>query len=222
MTDGNGILYSVQMTGKKENCLLDGKTIIFLGSSVTYGARSEGESFVDFLEKADGIIPVKEAVSGTTLADIGPQSYIARMKKIDKTVKADAFVCQLSTNDASKNLPLGKITADSGLESFDVSTVAGAIEYIIVYAKETWHCPVTFYTGTKYDSAQYGKMVELLKKISEKYNIPVLDMWNDEEMNGISSEEYELYMADGVHPRRAGYKLWWLPRFETALEKLLK
>lgn len=219
---GNDIKYSVQMTETKSESILTGKKIIFLGSSVTYGSGSEGESFVDFLEKADGVIPVKEAVSGTTLVDNGPKSYISRMKTIDKNFKADAFVCQLSTNDASKLLPLGEVTENGMHKDLDTSTVAGAIEYIISFAKETWNCPVLFYTGTKYDSTQYGKMVDLLNVVALKHNVFVLDMWNNEKLNSISSNEYKLYMADGVHPRRAGYKLWWLPEFENALKELFE
>lgn len=220
--DGNDMRYSVQLTEEKKNSPLKNKKIIFLGSSVTYGSKSEGESFVDFLEKADGISAVKEAVPGTTLVDNGEQSYISRMKKIDKNIKADAFVCQLSTNDASKNLPLGKISESFDIKDFDTSTVAGAIEYIISYAKETWSCPIMFYTGTKYDSEQYGKMVDLLNSIAEKHNISVLDMWNDEDLNNISAEDYDFYMSDGVHPRRAGYKFWWLPEFEKAIDDIIK
>lgn len=69
--NGNSIKYSVCLTERKKNNRLKGKKIIFLGSSVTYGSQSKGESFVDFLKKADGIEAVKEAVSGTTLADNG-------------------------------------------------------------------------------------------------------------------------------------------------------
>lgn len=215
--NGNDIIYSVQLTTEKACSPLKGKKVIFLGSSVTYGAKSEGESFVDFLEKADGIAAIKEAVSGTTLIDSGENSYISRLKTIDKSFKADAFVCQLSTNDASKGLPIGEIS-----DVPDTSTVAGAIEYIITYAEDVWNCPVLFYSGTKYNSERYGKMVELLREIAKKRKIAILNMWDDMEMNDVSPENYELYMADGVHPRRAGYKLWWLPKFEKALEALLK
>ena len=47
---------------------LSGKTILWIGSSVTYGASSEKESMVDFLAARHGAVCVKEAVSGTTLA----------------------------------------------------------------------------------------------------------------------------------------------------------
>ena len=71
--------------------------------------------------------------------------------------KFDAFVCQLSTNDASKEMPMGELSSSENLEDFDTQTITGAMEYIIVYAKQTWNCPVIFYTGTKYDSKQIGR-----------------------------------------------------------------
>ncbi|MCR5154533.1 MAG: SGNH/GDSL hydrolase family protein, partial [Lachnospiraceae bacterium] len=67
------------------------KTIVFLGSSVTYGAASGGVSFADVLCEKKGYEMIKEAVSGTTLADIGPDSYVSRLKTI-KAGKADLFI----------------------------------------------------------------------------------------------------------------------------------
>lgn len=218
---GNSHRCSVEETEVNAASPLRGKTVIFLGSSVTYGAGSKGKSFVDFLEKADGIIPVKEAVSGTTLVDNCSRSYISRMKNIDRSIRADAFVCQLSTNDASKDLPLGSISQGTSLSDFDTSTVAGAIEYIIVYAKQTFGCPVMFYTGTRYESEKYAQMVLLLADIARKYEIHVLDMWNNEQLNQSVYGDFDFYMADGIHPLRAGYRLLWLPEFENSLQKLL-
>lgn len=218
---GNAHEYSLENTEALEDSPLKGKTIIFLGSSVTYGSASKGESFADFMEKRDGIISVKEAVSGTTLVDTGDKSYISRMKKIDKNIKADAFICQLSTNDATKKKPLGEISEGFDMNSFDTQTVAGAIEYIISYAKGTWDCPVIFYTGTKYDSSNYEKMVDLLLKIQQKWDIGVIDLWNNEEMNFVSKSDYKLYMANGIHPTRAGYRDWWLPVMEDYLYSYL-
>lgn len=40
------------------------------------------------------------------------------------------------TNDATRNSPLGEISESCDLDSFDVKTVCGAIEYIIAYAKK--------------------------------------------------------------------------------------
>ena len=206
-----------------EDSRLRGKTVIFLGSSVTYGFASRGCSFVEYLAVKDGIRPIKEAVNGTTLVTLDGSSYIPRMEQLPKTEKADAFVCQLSTNDARLQLPLGQVSADFNRSSFERNTVAGAIEYIISYASDTWHCPVAFYTGTVYDNEHYAKMVSLLHEIAKKWDITVIDLWNNAGLNGISDKQKKLYiLPDGVHPTMAGYRDWWLPAFEAGLEGMFR
>ncbi len=214
---GNYGDYSLNKISTNPNSPIKDKTVIFLGSSVTYGYGSMGVSFVDYLEKADGITAVKEAVSGTTLVDIKSNSYISRMKTIDTSIKADAFVCQLSTNDATKEMPLGGISNSFDIEDFDTQTVAGAIEYIIAYVKSTWNCPVIFYTQAKYDSEYYSQMVDLLLKIQEKWEIEVIDFWNNAQINSLTEEQRSLYLVDHIHPTKAGYYEWWLPKFQETL-----
>lgn len=219
---GNYGEYSLKNTTVIDNSPIKEKTVIFLGSSVTYGYGSMGVSFADFLEKTDGIIAIKEAVSGTTLVDVKDNSYVSRMKTIDKTIKVDAFVCQLSTNDATKEMPLGEISTSYDINDFDTQTIAGAIEYIIAYAKGTWNCPVIFYTQAKYDSDHYAKMVDLLLKIQDKWDITVIDFWNDAEINNIAEEQRKIYLIDHIHPTQAGYKEWWLPKFQESLYEVIK
>lgn len=75
---------------------------------------------------------------------------------------------------------------------------------IICYARETWDCPIIFYIGTKYDSEQYAQMVELLYAMQDKWNIGIIDLWNSEEMNAVSKDDYDFYMADPIHSTQAG------------------
>ncbi len=186
-----------------ENSPLQGKTVLFLGSSVTYGYASFGVAFPEMLAKTDGITAVKEAVSGTTLVDNGKSSYVSRLKTADTSVRLDAFVCQLSTNDATKKMPLGAVSDSMEMTDFDTQTVAGAIEYIICYVRNTWNCPVVFYTQAKYDSEAYENMVQLLGEIQRKWGITVLDLWNDAAFNDISPQQRKLYLADHIHPTQA-------------------
>lgn len=219
---GNSGEYGANKTQTVADSPLSGKTGIFLGSSVTYGYGSLGVSFADFLEKSDGLNIVKEAVSGTTLADIKDNSYVSRMKTIDRNISADFFMCQLSTNDATKNIPLGQISDSFSMVDFDTQTIAGATEYIIAYAKETWNCPVIFYTQARYDSEPYAEMVDMLLALSEKWDIVVIDFWNNDSINNITDEERSLYLVDHIHPTKAGYKLWWLPEIRKTLYEVVK
>lgn len=96
------------------------------------------------------------------------------------------------------------------------------MEFLIAYVKETYHCPVLFYTGTWFKSERYEQMVRALKKLQRKWKTDVLDFWDDPQMRCVSAKEYSLYMSDPIHPTRAGYAIWWLPRFEKAIEESLK
>ncbi|MBR3691890.1 MAG: SGNH/GDSL hydrolase family protein [Clostridia bacterium] len=182
---------------------LRGKDIYFLGSSVTFGV--EGVSMAELLCAHFGAVMHKEAVSGTTLADIDARSYISRFRAAPET-PADLFICQLSTNDAARDLPLG-----------DIET---ALRDIIAEARRRWNCPMLFYTGTRYENAKYAEMVALLHRLQGEYGFAVLDLWNDEEMNAVSRYDYARFMRDPVHPTLTGYRKWWLPKFIAACEAL--
>lgn len=192
------------------------KTVIFLGSSVTYGSAAGGISFAELIAERTGCTMIKEAVSGTTLADLDESSYVSRMKTI-QTEKADLLVCQLSTNDATRGLPLGEITA----EEADEKTVVGAINAIVRYAKETWNCPVAFYTNPRYESDAYEKMVAALLALAPELGVAVVDLWNDSAFNAITEEQRAVWMADAIHPTLAGYREWWTPVIEAKLAAVL-
>lgn len=216
---GDDESFSPEHVDLKES-VLNGKHIIFLGSSVTYGRNDV--SFVEYLKKEYGVDVTKEALSSTTLVDkdvYGRKSYIYRMKRIDKNLSPDLFICQLSTNDATMKKSLGEVSDSFELESFDTQTVAGAIEYVIAYAKKTWNCPVMFYTGTEYKSDHYKKMVDLLYKIKEKWDIGIIDMYHELKVSDIAPETYKLYMTNPIHPSLAGYRDWWTPFIAKKLEE---
>ncbi len=161
-TDANAETFYAKNVAKTDSPLA-GKTIYWLGSSVTYGANSGGESMADFLAAKTGCISKKDAVSGTTIFDdgksenTGAKSYTRRLKEstvFDKNEKVDAFICQISTNDAwgDRKKNWGEITPnDMGQqEDFDLSTTLGGIEFIIAYVTDTWGCPVYFYSGAQF------------------------------------------------------------------------
>lgn len=216
---GNAEAYAPEHAGTVEDSPLAGKHLVFLGSSITYGTKSMGMSFPDYIALRNGCTFTKEAVPGTTLADGSSNSYIPRMKRLDRNRQVDLFVCQLSTNDTWQNKPLGAVSEDG---NYDTSTVAGAIEFIISYARDTWGCPVVFYTNPPFEDEKYPEMVALLLEIADKWDITVIDMWSDEGFNAITKEQHTLYMADHIHPTRAGYLEWWTPYMEPVLYTALK
>lgn len=223
---GNAEEYSVENTPENADSPLNGKTYFFLGSSVTRGERSEGESMADFVAKRNGCQCIKEAVSGTTLMDNGETSYVQRLDAYlasgDRAEYLDAFICQLSTNDIKYPDSFGTVTdtEQRSVEDFDRTTTSGAMEYIIVKARETWDCPVVFYTNSDFHNENYETMLELLDQVADKWGVEVIDLYRDEAFNDISDEDKDLYMSDTTHPTKAGYRDWWTPKFEEKLAAL--
>ena len=210
---------------------LSGKSFFFLGSSVTRGRGGEGQSFADQLAVRNGLTAVKEAVDGTTLVTTYANSYIERMKNLPKAAP-DALVCQLSSNDSRiKVIPIGgePIPGKYSQQDFDQETVTGAIEYVIAYARDTWGCPVVFYTLPKFssdvfDDQKYGKMVTQLNQVQAKWKdewpVYVLDLWNDAQVNAKLASNPELYMSDAIHPTKAGYLDLYTPGMADLLDSL--
>ncbi len=213
---GNNEIYSCEKIEKNENSPLKDKHIAFLGSSITAGYASLNESFADFLSAKDGVISYKEAVNGTTLADINSSSYVSRLSNFPKDLPLDLFILQLSTNDANGAPKIGEI------DSADKKTTFGAINHIVDYVKETYNCKVLLFSNPKYNNATYKEMVEKANELDNlNDNLYFLDLYNNKKFNNITKEEWDLYMFDNIHPTRAGYSVWWLPEFEKAIEDVL-
>ncbi|MGN0999072.1 MAG: SGNH/GDSL hydrolase family protein [Faecousia sp.] len=219
---GNKDTYSLAAVPAMDASPLEGRKICILGSSVAYGAASMGEAVGEYLAARLGAKLFKETVSGTTLTESRPNSYVQRMKdRIPGEQEFALFLCQLSTNDATRKCPLGEISPGRNLTDFDTAAVTGALEYIICYARQTWGCPVVFFTGSRYDSPQYRAMVKRLLELREKWGIGVLDLWSDDGFNDIPKEQRSLYMMDWIHPTKAGYRDWWGPELERQLLQIL-
>lgn len=193
--DANAPDFYAEAVTRAENSPLAGKTIYWLGSSVTYGASSGGESMAEFLAAKTGAICKKDAVSSTTIFDDGSNgvtgagSYTRRLvtsEVFDVNEHVDAFICQISTND-STSARLSKrgevMPADvQDKTEFDRSTTLGGVEYIISYVTEMWDCPVYFYSGSYFgdtgtgartngnpSGTNYAKLIEDVKVAAGKW-----------------------------------------------------
>ena len=195
--NANDVKYNADKYEADPTSPLFGKKIYWLGSSVTYGASSEGVSMADYLAAFTGSEFKKDAVSGTTIfcdnatADTGSKSYVNRLKtskifNVDEEI--DAFVCQISTNDttSSRLKNRGRITDEDciDMDEFDTTTTLGGVEFIIAYVLEMWNCPIYFYSGSYFgdgtnkaerqnsnpSGTNYGELVSQVKQIADKWD----------------------------------------------------
>ncbi len=241
---GNAPRYCLDSLETLMHSPLQGKTFFWLGSSITFGLTAHGEATADMLAKHNGATCYKEAASGTTIANIPATeemaailtqiigadpskedlSFTARIHDLPLDVKPDLFVLQLSTNDS--RLPaesIGSISESTDIADFDLATTLGGMEYIMAYVRDNWHCPVLIYTSPFLNDDQYMAMLDNAYKVADKWNGFILDLTTDSVFNAVGHENFDLYMApDGIHPTRAGYQLWWLPRFEERIAEILQ
>lgn len=240
---GNAPQYSLDSLETLKDSPLKGKTFFWLGSSITFGLTANGEGTADMLAKHNGCACYKEAASGTTIANIPATeemaailtqiigadpskedlSFTARIHDLPLDVKPDLFVLQLSTNDS--RLPaesIGTLSESFDTNDFDLATTLGGMEYIMAYVKAKWGCPVMIYTSPLLADEQYMAMLDNAYKVADKWGGYILDLTTDTAFNAAGREHQDLYMApDGIHPTRAGYQLWWLPRFESRMAEIL-
>ena len=93
---GNAESYGMDRLDAMEGSPLEGKKILFLGSSVTYGAASLREGIPEYFAVRLGAEVTKEAVSGTTLTDDSNSSYVHRLlTKVDPATPYSLVVVQL-------------------------------------------------------------------------------------------------------------------------------
>ena len=203
----------VQVEKMPPEDILRGKKLIFLGSSVTAG--DGGYSFAEALQEREGCVVMKEAVSGTAMADTDGSSYVARLRRMAPAADAALFICQLSTNDAARHCPPGT-PADT-----DPGTSCGAIRTIAALAREKFRCPVAFLTSPRFDSEDYERLVSLLSEIAEEMRFDVIDLWNDRAFNLLPGSRRDEYMRDPIHPTVQGYRSWWAPRIALDLRRIL-
>ena len=154
--------------------------------------------------------------------------------------RIDTMFVQLSTNDIGQyktpagvsggHLDFGSVSADSvkNPEEFDVNTSFGALEYIVAKAMEVWNCKVVIYVchmntsefsafkSNSYDyskmdsSSDYAVMRNAALRIAEKWDLGVIDLWGNAEVNKALHEDASRYIADTLHLHVLGYErvLW--------------
>lgn len=196
----------------EKSSLLGGKTIYFLGSSVTrgHGGDTDGYSFAEGLEKSALCRCVKNAVSGTTLVCLfeGDDSYVSRLKRFDFSREPYALVVQLSTNDFARGIAFEKITRALGEIAATVRVLSPKTKLVL------YTCPlqdrVAFYS-------EYERYLQTQLKSLALPNGPfsVLDLFSHYRHDG-----GDYLQADGLHPTRAGYDEFFVPALRETLERL--
>ena len=176
--------------------------ILALGSSITKGYGNNDISFVemlnDYKDEEISFDVKKEAINGTTLANLNAKSYLARLRNYsyDDLKKYDYVLIQLSTNDIFRIFRKHNKNPEK--------TTIGAIEVIFDYLRENFSGKIIFYTCFMKRNSRYENLINSLKTLQNLHIFQIFDFYNDNEM---LNSDFKNIMSDNIHPNENGYKI---------------
>ncbi len=204
-----------------KNNSLQGKTVLFVGDSLceAYCEKNTADygdkvGWAGRIMKANDMGGLNRSLGGASLSDCRGENTVIN-QLIDMTGNEyDYLILEGGGNDAWESAPVGEIT--EGFEGpFDTSTFAGGFENTIKYAKDNFgNATFGFIVTFTMPAAEFGRMSDmseyfaLSKKICEKWGIPYLDLYFDEDLNKNRLKTHLTdNLPDHIHPNSAGYNI---------------
>ena len=198
---------------------LKGKTINFLGDSITEGVKVENleNRYDNVLKRKYGLKEVYNyGVGGTRFAhqskpSITPRHdlyFCGRAYYLNK--QADITIVYGGVNDyLHGNAPIGK-DGDKTPETF-----YGAVEWLMTFLKGTYsNSKIVFLTPARKQGDETPNRlnneplityVNIILKKAKQHNIPIFDMYHNLGLDPNEDEICEKYTADGLHFNDAGH-----------------
>ncbi len=195
---------------------LKGRTVYYLGSSVTrgHGGDAEGVSFAEYLAEKYKLLYEKQAVSGTTLAVRKgcADSYVERADLFSFRTPPLAVIIQLSTNDFSVGTARGTTENDLYFSVTEaIKTLVGKIR------SKCPDVPIAFYVCPLDGKLTiYGSYMSYarnqLTALSAQLNFDVIDLTKNTKIDMARHMQ-----SDGLHPTADGYKEVFCPQIARYL-----
>lgn len=197
---------------------LQGKTVIFLGDSITEGAAASSPEKI-YLNVAARELGLGKAVnaglSGTRIArQVKPSEPASFDEDFNKRAdalseKADLVVVFGGTNDYGHgDAPFGNLSDDTA------DTYCGACRRLFSVLTDKYGrgrvAAVTPMLRTDITAPKNGKTLAdyaaVLRSMAEEFGVPVLDMQKNRVLDP-STEQGGLLFTDGLHPNDAGHEI---------------
>ena len=190
-----------------------GKTVTFIGDSITYGIGLENQTnqYWMHLQKNMALGSVQnKGVSGSCVSTQGTRGLDRQplAMRVNSFFSTDIFIIFMSTNDFGCDVPIGTME-----DTQDVSFM-GAWNFTLNTLK-TRHPDTKILLMTplpRYSkkinalNLKLDDYVDALREIAQAHELPLIDLYTmmaDE----FTEENCEKYMPDKLHPNEAGHRL---------------
>ena len=158
---GNDRQYDPNNAPADPGSFLKDKKVIWLGSSLSSGPRTQSTPLSAYMEAMYGTKTAADlSVYGSPLTDIVQNSGIARLRRLaSENTEADLLICEL---DESCLKDRGEVSRDQDRFSLDTKTGFGAMQYIISFTREMFRCPVFFWTSFRDPSGTFAEKAAVI------------------------------------------------------------
>ncbi len=203
---------------------LKNKKILFLGDSITEGIGvSDPKNIYWKRLEQDGCEVYSYGVSGTRIA---PQATL----KIDPRIDDDYFATRIPAMEPGADvIVVFGGTNDYGhgdtalgfMEDRTTDTFYGSLHCLYLSLQEKYpNAKIVVMTPLHRDNENMvyngfhvrtvGNLetyVNIIKEVAESYQLPILDLYHDCEINPNIQSHKERYVPDGLHPNDSGHEI---------------
>ena len=202
----------------------DGKRLLIFGDGISYGIGASAlttTSYAGLLKSEYGFVVQNNALGDATAGNYNDitcqnKSLLTQISatKIDDT--CDYAIIFIGTNDwryakgdIGKINDFGDLTFLGALNRAMVDLLENAPLMKILLVTPMYRERQDYGDGKNSDDypvnyIYLSEYCDAVKRIGERYHVPVLDLYN---MAGINKYNSSLYFADGLHPNDTGHKL---------------
>lgn len=203
-----------------DTAVLSGKTALFCGDSIcmasTYDTEHQWWGWAGRISRDYGLASYTNAgVDGASVSTCRGDNTVLNQLRANRNTPYDMVVLHGGVNDAWDSAPVGKMVdrpaSETTYKDLDQKTFAGGLELLFIRAKDFFPEATLMYvinfklnshTGSMWDMTEYWAEA---KKICAKYDIPFLDLYDNDEFQKVFKSYEPDNLADGIHPNSSGY-----------------
>ncbi|MBR6577742.1 MAG: hypothetical protein IKK74_02245 [Clostridia bacterium] len=227
-------MFNITLPGTVESTSpLKGKTMLFMGDSISYGSGDgvspfrTGRAWAGRIADWTGAITTNASVGGAKVSfQRGDDNWVYSQYVPHQNTKFDIIVMHGGVNDARHNRPIGALSEgkDEATLKKNQPNYAGGLEWIFYNVSKTNPDAKLFFianhrldghsTGHAKDMSAY---FDIAKVACEKWGIIFIDLYNNKELNDKLETTTTKYLPDTLHLNAAGYDII-TPYIISALE----
>lgn len=218
-SEGNYVFFTSKFIANGSSYISkwNGHTINALGDSITYGyglPDREAQRWTTLLSEKTGATVRNYGVSSSKISDITGDTTPSFVDRVSSLPTADLNIIFGGTNDYWHML-----TDIGNVDSSDVSTFCGALNYVLNYfqtnnptGRLVFVFPMhqKFNGNTDFVNFGHGTFDDFRKaaiNVCSRNGVPILDLYSDSGISSMVNAQMTAYTSDGVHLNVEGQQL---------------